>query len=342
MLILVAGFDEELSKICEAVLRAQHRVLILPQKVTVKQYLKDHSVDAVLLTMTPKDERAVQIYEELKKNKNFQNKPVMFLVSSFCEATEIKVLGLGAEDCLCMPFSSSLLLHRVAKLFQLTDFYTKKSYLNLHDEELSVIFAELVECRDLDTGGHLKNTTSYFRILLDAATSREEFNEVICKEDYHDVIRSAMLHDIGKIGILDEILRKETTLDMDEYEHMKTHTTLGKQTFDKIILETGGSKWLYLARDMAYCHHERWDGNGYPDGRVGEEIPFYARMLTIADVYDALTSNRTYKEAYSHEKATEIILEGRGSLYDPVMVDLFLQVNERFAELLLYSQTAGR
>lgn len=138
----------------------------------------------------------------------------------------------------------------------------------------------------------------------------------------------------GKIGINDDILRKASSLDSDEYEYMKTHTTLGKQAFEKIIRETGGTRWLYLASDMAYSHHERWDGTGYPNGLAGEDIPLYARMLALVDVYDALTSNRAYKEAFSHEKAVEIIRDGRGSLFDPDLVDLFINVNDQFEEVL--------
>ncbi len=115
---------------------------------------------------------------------------------------------------------------------------------------------------------------------------------------------------------------------------MKTHTILGKDTFEKIMKETGESRFLVLARNMAYCHHERWDGTGYPNGLKGEEIPFYARVLTIADVYDALTSRRTYKNAFTHMDAVEIIRQGRGTLFDPELVDLFVQINDQFEHAL--------
>jgi putative two-component system response regulator len=120
---------------------------------------------------------------------------------------------------------------------------------------------------------------------------------------------------------------------------MKTHTTQGKMAFEKIIQETGGTRWLYFAKDIAYCHHERWDGSGYPNGLKGEEIPLYARMLTIADVYDALTSERAYKKEFSHEKATKIIIEGKGTYFDPYLVDLFIKANKKFEEMLLRNKT---
>jgi putative two-component system response regulator len=171
--------------------------------------------------------------------------------------------------------------------------------------------------------------------LLEEAIENGYYKDLISKENAKDLLRSATLHDIGKIGINDDILRKSSPLNYNEYEYMKTHTTLGKETFEKIIRETGGTRWLYLAKDIAYCHHERWDGTGYPNGLKGDEIPIYARMLTVADVYDALTSRRSYKEAYTHQKAMEIITDGKGKLFDPNLVELFVNANQRFEAVLL-------
>lgn len=251
-------------------------------------------------------------------------------------ATEIEYQALesGAADYIRMPVSPALLLHRISTCLELSTFRKERPYVEKIQDAISCSFAELVECRDVTTGGHLKNTTLYFNILLREAMKNDSYSEQLRMEDTRDLLRSVTLHDIGKIGINDDVLRKESTLDFNEFEYMKTHTTLGKQAFENIIKETGGSRWLYLARDMAYCHYERWDGTGYPNGLKGEEIPLCARLLTVADVYDALTSNRAYKRAFSHEKAMEIIIEGKGSLFDPELVDLFVNVNDHFAEIL--------
>lgn len=340
MLILVINYESELYQKAVDALKQHHQVLTLPQEADLTSYLRINPPSAIIITGSSKDNRGFQTYDIIKKIPRIQDKPILFLSTEYNEVIENKVFEAGMDDCLTAPFTQQLLLHRVNALLQLAELRKKKSYSHIYEEEISVIFAELVECRDLDTGDHLKNTTKYFKLLLGAAIESGEYQDTIQEEDYHDVIRSATLHDIGKIGILDGILRKESSLDFDEFEHMKTHTTLGRQTFEKIILETGGSKWLYLAKDMAYYHHERWDGKGYPEGLRGEQIPLYARMLTIADVYDALTSNRAYKKAYSHEKAVDIIMEGRGSSYDPAMVDLFIKVNKRFEEQLNHSSYA--
>lgn len=210
-----------------------------------------------------------------------------------------------------------------------------KSYEERLQDAISMSFAELVEFRDETTGGHLKNTTIYFRLLLEEVIKQEKYKDAIDPLDLKDMLRSVPLHDIGKIGINDDILRKSSVLNVHEYESMKKHTILGKEAFDKIIAQAGETRWLRLARNMAYYHHENWDGSGYPEGLKGEEIPLYVRVLSIADVYDALTSWRSYKEPYSHDKALEIINEGKGTIFDPDLVDLFTNINEQFKQALL-------
>jgi putative two-component system response regulator len=271
-----------------------------------------------------------------------KTKPVIFLAGEHNLKLEDKALSMGAGDFIPMPVTPQLLMHKVNACLELNALRKERPYVEKYQDAISFSFAELVECRDRTTGGHLKNTTRYFNIILQEAMVSEKYRDVIPVAEVRDLLRSAMLHDIGKLGITDDILRKESSLDYNEFERMKTHTTIGKQTFDKIIRETGGTKWLYLAKDMAYCHHERWDGTGYPNGLMGEEIPLYARMLTIADVYDALTSNRAYKKAFPHQKALEIIVEGKGSYFDPCLVDLFVKVNKRFEEMLHSSETLER
>jgi putative two-component system response regulator len=247
---------------------------------------------------------------------------------------EEKILSLKDCDFLPIPASAAMLIAKLENILELHTLRENRNYVEKYQDAIAFSFAELVDCRDETTGGHLKNTTQYFRILLEEAMANNYHKEILELEDERDLLRSATLHDIGKIGINDDILRKASPLDYHEYEYMKTHTTLGLQAFEKIIRETGGTRWLYLAKDIAYCHHEHWDGSGYPNGLKGEEIPIYARILTIADVYDALTSSRSYKDAYTHQRAVDIILEGKGKTFDPELVDLFIAANHRFEEIL--------
>lgn len=332
--VLIIAHNDELLQFCQKALQERFKIFSLSWEDNMTKLLEQTSPELILLTVSDNEAGVSGIFDNIESILKEAGKPVVTILSAHNLRIEQKMLSLGAEDIITLPVTQELLLHRVQSCLELADLRLERPYVEKYQDAISTSFAELVECRDITTGGHLKNTTRYFEILLKEAMENDLYRDVIPKEDVRDLLRSATLHDIGKLGITDDILRKEASLDYNEFEHMKTHTTLGKQAFEKIIKETGGTRWLYLAKDMAYCHHERWNGTGYPNGLKGEEIPLYARMLTVADVYDALTSNRAYKEAFSHEKAMQIIIEGKGSYFDPSIIDLFVKANKRFEALL--------
>ncbi|CEI72776.1 HD-GYP domain-containing protein [Romboutsia hominis] len=195
---------------------------------------------------------------------------------------------------------------------------------------MMISIAELVECRDENTGGHVKRTAKYVEILTKALVERNIYSDILNKDYVKDMIRSAPLHDVGKIGINDKTLLKNGYLDEKEFEFMKTHSKLGGETIQRMINQTDGESFLYIAKDMAQSHHEKWNGTGYPDGLKEEEIPLSARVMAIADVYDALTTKRPYKEAFTHDKAVEIILDGKGIAFDPVITEVFEEINSEF------------
>ena len=333
--VLVADHDNAIFKSAEQALQEDYSVSPLPMSTEMCEYLIENPVDLILLTVPETNMDSFIAFEKIKEIPEMKGKPVIFLAGQSGMGVEQRALSMGADDFITLPFTPQMLLHRINTCLELQDLRNNQPYVEKYQDAISISFAELVECRDETTGGHLKNTTQYFNILLEEAIADEYYKDIVGVEDAKDLLRSATLHDIGKIGINDDVLRKASPLDYKEYEYMKTHTTLGKQTFEKIIQETGGARWLYLAKDIAYCHHEHWDGTGYPNGLKGEAIPIYARMLTIADVYDALTSRRSYKVAYSHLKAMEIIIDGKGSLFDPKLVELFVNANDRFEAILL-------
>lgn len=338
--ILVADHDKDIYQMTMNALQDNYVLLPLPMNEQLIGYLKNKQADLVLLSISDTDLEGCRTYDIIKRIPGMSDKPVIFLSKQGNPELERKIIAMGASDFITFPISPELLRNRIKNYLELYELRMEKPYMEKYQDAISFSFAELVECRDVTTGGHLKNTTRYFHLLLKAAMESDSYKDRIMEEDVSDLLRSVTLHDIGKIGITDEILNKESTLNHHEFEYMKTHTTLGKQAFEKIINETGGTRWLYLAKDMAYCHHERWDGTGYPNGLKGEEIPFYARMLTIADVYDALTSNRAYKKAYTHQVAMNIITEGKGSYFDPDLVDLFININQQFEELLHKNERA--
>ena len=190
---------------------------------------------------------------------------------------------------------------------------------------LIVLIADMVENRDSDTGDHIQKTASYVRIILDGLKRKGYYAEQLTPQYMEYVVKSAPLHDTGKIMIPDNILNKPGKLTPEEFEVMKTHATLGKEIIEKAINTVEGENYLTDARDMAAYHHERWDGKGYPEGLKEEEIPLSARIMAVADVFDALISKRVYKPAFTMEKSLEMIAEGKGTQFDPKCVEVFLE-----------------
>jgi len=191
----------------------------------------------------------------------------------------------------------------------------------------------MVENRDRVTGGHVERTTEYVKILVTAMLERNVYADEIHGWDLDKVVSSARLHDVGKIMISDLILNKPSKLNNEEYDKIKTHAVEGERIVDLIMARTGEEAFLRHAKVLANSHHERWDGTGYPYRLKGTEIPLQGRIMAVADVYDALTSQRPYKEAFPHEQAVEIITADSGKQFDPKIIDVFLEVKDKFKEV---------
>ena len=189
---------------------------------------------------------------------------------------------------------------------------------------LIITMADLVESRDSDTGAHVQKTSAYVKIIVEGLKKKGYYANKITPKFMSDVVRSAPLHDIGKIHIPDEILNKPDKLSEEEYEIMKTHTTAGKRIMENAISIVEGDNYLKEARNMAAYHHERWDGKGYPEGIHGEVIPLSARIMAVADVFDALTSPRVYKTAVPFDEALSALKAGMGTQFDPKCVEAFM------------------
>jgi putative two-component system response regulator len=190
--------------------------------------------------------------------------------------------------------------------------------------------ADLVESRDDITGGHVERTQNGLKVLLDGLRDLGLYREQTEGWDIDLMLQSSQLHDVGQIAIVASILNKPGRLTPDEFEEIKKHTTLGVRIIEKIESNTSESEFLKYAKIFAGTHQEKWDGTGYPSGLSGEDIPLQGRLMAIADVYDALVSDRPYKKALTHEEAVRIIIEGRGTHFDPVLVDVFEQVADQF------------
>jgi len=285
----------------------------------------------------------------LKSNPQTMDIPVIFLTAK--EQVEDEQMGfeLGAADYITKPVSPPIVLSRVKTHLQLKkvrDFLKDKNEFleqevarrtkeidNTQDVAMIAI-GSLAETRDNETGNHIRRTQHYMRVLAEKLKDHPNFQHFLTDENIALLTKSAPLHDIGKVGIPDKILLKPGKHTPEEFEIMKTHTTLGRDAIiaAEKLLQTPSS-FLQFAREIAYTHHEKYDGTGHPQGLSGNDIPISGRLMALADVYDALISKRIYKEAIPHEKAVAIIKEGAGNHFDAHVVEAFLQINEQFKEI---------
>ncbi|MDR2562121.1 MAG: HD domain-containing protein [Holophagales bacterium] len=254
-----------------------------------------------------------------------------------------EILGMfETEKTITILLASMVIFVSISGAF---GFKNLKRMIKARTEEVSKLqnaivrgLANMVESRDGGTGGHIERTQHYLRALIGSLNNLGLYQEDMKKlyvagggGDIELMIESSQLHDVGKIAISDSILQKPGGLTKEEFESMKKHVEEGVAILKRIESEVPGTTFLWYAKFFAAYHHERWDGSGYPSGLAGGDIPLLGRLMAIADVYDALTSHRPYKEAFSHEEAVRIIREGRGTQFDPALVDAFEQVADQFA-----------
>ena len=207
-----------------------------------------------------------------------------------------------------------------------------------YNSEIVTSFATLVESRDSSTGSHVKRTKSYVKILLDEIKTNNLYSSIMTKDFEDKMMNAAPMHDIGKISIPDTILQKPGKLTDEEYNVMKKHSVLGGEIIQEIFKDMDDKEFLNIAYDVTRYHHEKWNGNGYPEGLVGKEIPFSARIMAIADVFDAISAKRCYRDAMPLDKCFAIIKEGKGVDFDPVLTDLFLNAREKVEKVCKESQ----
>lgn len=247
---------------------------------------------------------------------------VILLTSKSGQENLIEGLAAGADDFVTKPFQPDEIRVRLRAAERIT---------GLESRDL-VIFAlaRLAESRDSDTGAHLERIREYSRVLANDLAEHGPYQSQIDVDFVQTIYLTSPLHDIGKVGIPDSILLKPGKLTPEEFDQMKKHTDIGRATLEDAMASYPNAEFLRIARDIAWTHHERFDGSGYPRGLRGEQIPLCGRIVSVADVYDALTSQRTYKPAYSHEVACEEILAGSGRAFDPAIVQAFARCENEF------------
>ncbi len=298
--------------------------------------------DLILLDVDMPGLGGFEVCARLKSDARTAHIPVIFLTARAEIEDEQRGFDAGGVDYIVKPISPPVVLARVKthlKLKAVADFLKDKnaflkSEVEHRTREVQVIqdvtimaMASLAETRDNETGNHIRRTQNYVRALAKKLKPHPRFRSFFDNETIDLLFKSAPLHDIGKVGIPDRILLKPGKLTPEEFEVMKTHTTLGRDAIaasEKLL--DAPSSFLRFAREIAHYHQEKWDGTGYPEGLAGDRIPISARLMAVADVYDALISRRVYKPAFPHAKAVEIIREGRGRHFDPDMTDAFLSI----------------
>lgn len=297
----------------------------------------------------------------LKSDAATRDIPLLFLTSLDSAADEEQGLLLGAEDFIHKPISPPVVLARVRNHLELAGARAKLRQRNIELEELvaertrelleqkqqiiqaqgAIIttFCTLAEVRDNETGNHILRTQRYVEALARQLQQHPRFAQVLGSEILALLFRSAPLHDIGKIGIPDSILLKPGPLTADEWTVMRRHAEFGRDAIAEAETTLGpAAGFLRYAREIAYGHHEKWDGSGYPQGLAGDAIPLSARLMAVADVYDALISRRVYKPPFPHEQAIAMIVEGKGRHFDPDIVDALQEVAGEFMSIALNYQ----
>lgn len=276
--------------------------------------------------------------------------PIIYLSGNVDYNSKAKAFNLGGVDYITKPFNDFEVLARVHTHLHLKHFREQLEEKNrnlemeiikkseeIYEAQLATIFAisKLAESRDDDTGKHIERVSIYSKLisefLINHNNKSYKVDQTFCQMIYY----SAALHDIGKIAIPDKILLKPSRLNMEEYEEIKPHTVIGATQLEKVLKKYPSNSFIRMGVEIAKYHHERWDGSGYPHGIKGMEIPLSARIVAIADVYDAITSKRVYKEAQSHEEAIDFIVLNRGKFFDPLITDIFIKNSDMFEHIVL-------
>jgi putative two-component system response regulator len=348
-ILLVDDVEANIDNLVET-LGHDYDVSVALDGVSALEHVADEIPDLILLDILMPGMTGYEVCEKLKNNPITINIPIIFLTSMTEEQDEAKGLALGAADYITKPFSPNLVKARVNNQLELKK---QREELKKHRDHLEELVKErtqelaltqevtiysltsLAETRDPETGGHILRTQRYVKAFARKLKEVPVYQGLLNDTTIDLLYKSAPLHDIGKVGIEDRILLKPGNLTDREFEKMKYHTTYGRDALQVAEEKLGDNSFMRYAREIAYTHHEKWDGSGYPDGLAGDFIPVSGQIMAIADMYDALISKRVYKQPFSHRKAVSIIRESKGTHFDPAMIDIFLSVEEEFRQIAI-------
>ena len=345
--ILVVDDTPDNLQLMSGLLKDQYKVRVANNgEKALKQLQGESKPDLILLDIMMPGMSGYEVIREIKAQPPLRNIPVIFLTALSEAEDEKKGLEMGAADYITKPISPPIVLARVKtqlenkaaadflrdqNVYLETEVMKRTSEISAIQDVTILAMASLAETRDSDTGNHIRRTQFYMKALAEKLKTHPRFGFFLSEQTINMLFKSAPLHDIGKVGIPDRILLKPGRFTPEEFGIMKSHTTLGRDAIEHAEQQLGLKvEFLQLAKEIAYYHQEKWDGSGYPEGISGDDIPISARLMAVADVYDALISRRVYKEGMSHEKAVAIIMQSSGTHFDPDVVDAFNDLQDEF------------
>ena len=358
IILIVDDMPENLSVLGELLHGAGYHVKVATNGLTALNLANQQPRPSLILldVMMPEMD-GHEVLRQLRSNINTREIPVIFLTAMNSDDDEERAFGEGIADYITKPLKPALALARVR-----SQLLVRQARSWLQDQNLALeaevkrrmlendliqavsirALAHLAETRDNETGAHIQRTQAYVRLLATRLSDHPLFSQTLDNKYIEVLARSAPLHDIGKVGIPDYILLKPGKLTPEEWEIMKTHTLLGCEAIALAERDIDTTvEFLQQAKEIVRSHHERWDGTGYPDGLAGDAIPLSARLMAIADVFDALISKRVYKAAIAFSEVHKIMQEGRGSHFDPDIIDNFLSGYEEFEAIAVHYGIEG-
>jgi putative two-component system response regulator len=361
--ILVVDDTRENLEVIGGILRKKYHVRVANSgQRALKAAAMDPRPDLILLDVMMPDIDGYTVIRELKATPETKQIPVIFVTAMDSDQDEEFGLSLGAVDYVTKPIRPAILLARVQTQLELkvsrdllqdqnqwleNEIKQRMTENELIKDVTLYALASLAEARDQETGYHLHRTQTYLILLMEQLKDHPRFRDELTEQGRQLIAKAAPLHDIGKVGIPDEILLKPARLTPEEFEVMKTHSKIGGDALAKAtqrVLEShpddqedaesrGSLAFLEIAQQIALYHHERWDGNGYPEQLVGEAIPIAARLMALVDVFDALSCKRPYKQPFPMDETIAIICDERGRQFDPDVVDAFVALQNKFIEI---------
>lgn len=347
--ILVVDDTPDNLTLMSALLKDPYRVQLANGGERALKLAADSPPDLILLDIMMPGIDGYQVLRQLQAQDSTRQIPVIFLTAKSEIEDERFGLELGAVDYITKPISPAILLARVRthlmlkaardflvdrNLFLEAEVQRRTRDVQAIQDVTILAMASLAETRDNETGNHIRRTQHYVKALALQLRQQPVFAGQLSDEVIDILFKSAPLHDIGKVGIPDRILLKKGPLTEDEFAIMKSHTWLGREAIERAEQRLGFEvSFLSYAKQIAQSHQEKWDGSGYPDGLSGESIPLAARLMAVADVYDALISRRVYKPPFPHQQALEFIQAGSGQHFDPQIVDAFMQIEQQLRQI---------